>query len=94
MKSLDVQYLSDNILNRVLEIVNIRTDERIECVGGIRGLRELEKRCNEDCVAAFAMFPVNISELLTIADEGLIMPPKSTWFEPKPRSGFIVNIFD
>lgn len=94
VKSLDVQFLSDHVLTPILEIVNIRTDERIECVGGIRGIKELEKRCGEDCVGAFAMYPVCISELLTISDEGLIMPPKSTWFEPKPRSGFVVNVFE
>lgn len=72
----------------------MRTDKRIDFVGGIRGLKELEKRCQDDSVAAFAMYPVKISELLSVADAGLIMPPKSTWFEPKPRAGFIVRVFD
>lgn len=72
----------------------MRTDKRIDFVGGIRGLKELEKRCNEDSVAAFAMNPVVIDDLLKVADSGLIMPPKSTWFEPKPRAGFIVRVFD
>jgi uncharacterized protein (DUF1015 family) len=62
-------------------------------VGGIRGIAELKKRCAEDCVAAIAMYPVKISQLLAVADAAKIMPPKSTWFEPKPRSGFIVRCF-
>jgi uncharacterized protein (DUF1015 family) len=78
----------------VLGIECLRTDERIDFVGGIRGLAELVKRCNEDCVAAFAMYPVQLSELMAIADAGLIMPPKSTWFEPKPRDGFVCACFD
>jgi len=77
-----------------LGIENIRTDDRIDFVGGIRGLDELVKRCNEDCVAAFAMYPVQLAELMAIADNDMIMPPKSTWFEPKPRSGFVVRCFD
>ena len=78
----------------MLGIKDMRSDDRIDFVGGIRGLDELVKRCNEDCVAAFAMCPVQIAELFAIADAGLIMPPKSTWFEPKPRDGFISRCFD
>ncbi len=75
-------------------IKDIRGDERIDFVGGIRGLDGLTKRCNEDCVAAFALYPVQLDELMKVADAGMIMPPKSTWFEPKPRSGFVVRCFD
>jgi uncharacterized protein (DUF1015 family) len=81
------------ILAPVLGITDIRSDDRIDFVGGIRGLEELTKRCKTDCVAAFAMYPVQLKELMEIADAGLIMPPKSTWFEPKPRDGFVCRIF-
>jgi len=86
--------LTDFVLSPILGITDIRGDDRIDFIGGIRGLAELEKRCKEDCVAGFAMFPVSIEELLAVADAGMIMPPKSTWFEPKPRSGFVVRCFD
>eukprot|EP00347_Sterkiella_histriomuscorum_P011131 403373640 len=92
VKSLDVQLLNDLVLDNILGIKDVRTDKRIDFVGGIRGLKELEKRCNDDCLAAFAMYPVQINDLLTVADSGAIMPPKSTWFEPKPRAGFIVRM--
>jgi uncharacterized protein (DUF1015 family) len=94
IKMLDSQILTDHVLSPILGISDLRSDERIDFVGGIRGLGELVKRCNEDCVAAFAMYPVQLQELMDIADAGLIMPPKSTWFEPKPRDGFIVRCFD
>ena len=94
VKQLDSQLLTDLVLTPILDIHDLRSDERIDFVGGIRGLKELEKRCNEDSVAAFAMFPVTLKELMEIADAGLIMPPKSTWFEPKPRSGFVVRCFE
>ena len=94
VKSLDVQLLNDHVLDPILGIKDLRNDKRIDFVGGIRGLQELEKRCQEDCVAAFAMHPVVIDDLMTVADAGMIMPPKSTWFEPKPRSGFVVRVFD
>ncbi len=94
VKSLDVQLLNDHVLGPILGISDLRNDKRIDFVGGIRGLRELEKRCKEDCVAAFAMHPVVIDDLMSVADAGMIMPPKSTWFEPKPRSGFVVRVFD
>jgi uncharacterized protein (DUF1015 family) len=81
-------------LEPILGIKDLRNDKRIDFVGGIRGLRELQKRCNEDCIAAFAMNPVVIDDLMSVADAGMIMPPKSTWFEPKPRSGFVVRMFD
>ena len=94
IKMLDSQILTDQVLGPILGITDLRGDDRIDFVGGIRGLKELEKRCNEDCVAAFAMYPVQLKELMDIADAGLIMPPKSTWFEPKPRDGFICRCFD
>lgn len=94
VKNLDVQLLNDLVLNNILGIKDVRTDKRIDFVGGIRGLKELEKRCNDDCVAAFAMYPVQIDDLLTVADSGKIMPPKSTWFEPKPRAGFIIRTLE
>lgn len=91
---LDSQILTDHVLSPLLSISDLRSDERIDFVGGIRGLDELVKRCNEDCVAAFAMYPVQLQELMDIADAGLIMPPKSTWFEPKARDGFVIRCFD
>ena len=94
VKGLDVSILQDNLLGPVLGIEDPRTDKRIDFVGGIRGLGELEKRCNEDCVLAFSMFPTSISELLSVADAGLLMPPKSTWFEPKLRSGMFIHSLD
>jgi uncharacterized protein (DUF1015 family) len=75
-----------------LNIVDLRTDKRIEFVGGLRGLEELERRVNSgEMQVAFAMFPVTMKQLIDIADNGLIMPPKVTWFEPKLRSGIIVH---
>ena len=94
IKQLDSQLLTDLVLSPFLDITDLRCDERIDFVGGIRGLEELVKRCNEDCVAAFAMYPVQLQELMDIADAGLIMPPKSTWFEPKPRDGLVTRCFD
>ena len=70
-----------------------KKDKRIDFVGGIRGLTELEKRCAADMAVAFSLFPVTIEDLIRVADEGLIMPPKSTWFEPKLRSGLFVHKF-
>lgn len=92
--NLDSQILTDLVLRPVFDISDIRTSTRIDFVGGIRGLHELERRCHEDCQAAIALFPVSMQEIVSIADSGAIMPPKSTWFEPKPRSGSVVRIFD
>ena len=89
--SLDVSLLQDNILDPVLGIKDPRTDSRIDFVGGIRGLKELEKRCHEDMTLAFSMYPTSMDELMRIADAGQIMPPKSTWFEPKLLSGLFVH---
>ena len=90
---IDSHLLTKVVLSPMLEIHDIKKDPRIDFVGGMRGHKELEKRCNEDCVAAFAMHPVEIDELIKVADANEIMPPKSTWFEPKPRSGFVVRRF-
>lgn len=88
---LDVSLLQRLVLDPVLGILDPRTDERIDFIGGIRGLRELERRCQEDCAVAFAMYPTSIAELFDVADAGLLMPPKSTWFEPKLRSGLFIH---
>ena len=91
---LDAQMLSELVLDPILGIKDLKRDQRIDFVGGIRGLKELERRCSNDCVAAFALYPITIKEIMDVADAGLIMPPKSTWFEPKPRSGFVVRVFE
>ena len=88
---LDVAVLQDNLLAPVLGIGDPKTDKRIDFVGGIRGLSELEKRCSEDCVVAFSMYATSIAELFAVADAGKLMPPKSTWFEPKLRSGLFIH---
>ena len=94
VKGLDVSVLQDGLLGPVLGIGDPRTDKRIDFVGGIRGLKELEKRCSEDMTVAFSMFPTSIEELFNVADKGLLMPPKSTWFEPKLRSGLFLHKID
>ncbi|MDR2131867.1 MAG: DUF1015 family protein [Clostridiales Family XIII bacterium] len=89
--ALDVSILQDGLLRPVLGIEEPRTDERIDFVGGIRGLAELERRVRTDMAVAFSLCPVSVAELLAVADGGLIMPPKSTWFEPKLGSGLFVH---
>jgi uncharacterized protein (DUF1015 family) len=89
--SLDVAILQDNLLAPLLGIADPRRDQRIDFVGGIRGTAELERRCAAGWAAAFALYPTSISQLMAVADAGLVMPPKSTWFEPKLRSGLIVR---
>ena len=92
VRGLDVSILQDNVLIPILGIGDIRTDKRIDFVGGIRGLGELEKRVDSgEMKVAFAMYPTSIEQLMTIADENKIMPPKSTWFEPKLRSGLFIH---
>mgnify|MGYP002672857320 CR=1 FL=1 len=91
VKGLDVSILQDRILGPILGIGDPRTDKRIDFVGGIRGLSELERRVSEDMTLAFSMYPTSIKELLSVADAGLLMPPKSTWFEPKLRSGLFLH---
>jgi len=89
---LDVTILSEQILAPLLNIKDLRTDKRIEFVGGLRGLGELEKRVNSgEMRAAFALYPVTMKQLIDIADSGNIMPPKTTWFEPKLRSGLVLH---
>ncbi|MCD8300284.1 MAG: DUF1015 domain-containing protein [Clostridiales bacterium] len=88
---LDVSLLQNLLLNPVLGIEDPKTDPRIGFVGGIRGMDELERRCHTDSAVAFAMYPTSIAELFAVADAGLLMPPKSTWFEPKLRSGLFIH---
>jgi uncharacterized protein (DUF1015 family) len=94
VKSLDVSILQDSLLQPILGIQDPRTDTRIDFVGGIRGMEELEKRVNEGAAVAFAMFPTSLVELMAVSDAGQIMPPKSTWFEPKLRSGLLVRVYE
>jgi len=94
VSTLDTEILTNYVLRPIFGISDLRTDERIDFVGGIRGLEELERRCQADCVCAFALHPVQVSEVMTIADATMLMPPKSTWFEPKPRSGMVVRLFE
>ena len=89
--SLDVSILQKNLLEPVLNLFDIRTNDRIDFIGGIRGTKELEKRCNEDMRVAFALYPTSIGQLMSVADSGEVMPPKSTWFEPKLRSGMVTR---
>ncbi len=89
---LDVTILSEKILSPILNIKDLRTDKRIDFVGGMRGLEELEKRVNSgEMKVAFALYPVSMKQLMDIADNNLIMPPKVTWFEPKLRSGLVLH---
>ena len=94
VRSLDVAILQENLLAPVLGIADPRTDKRVDFVGGIRGLAELEKRVGQGWAAAFALFPTSLDQLMSVADAGLVMPPKSTWFEPKLRSGLLVRTLD
>jgi uncharacterized protein (DUF1015 family) len=91
VNGLDVAILQDYLLRPVFGIDDPRADKRIDFVGGIRGLPELEKRVATDMAAAFSMYPTSVGELLAVADAGLLMPPKSTWFEPKLRSGLFIH---
>lgn len=94
VEGLDVAFLQREVLAPILGIGDPRTDSRIDFVGGIRGLSELKRRCETDMAAAFAMYPTSIEELFAVADAGLLMPPKSTWFEPKLRSGLFIHRID
>ena len=95
VKSLDVSILQDNLLEPVLGIVDQRLDSRIDFVGGIRGLEELEKRVDSgDWALAIALYPTSVESLMAIADADEVMPPKSTWFEPKLKSGLVVHVLD
>ena len=92
--SLDAAVLQENLLAPVLGILDPRTDKRIDFVGGIRGLGELEKRVSQGWAVAFALFPASLDQLMAVADAGLVMPPKSTWFEPKLKDGLVVHMID
>ncbi len=90
--SLDVSILQDRLLDPILGIKDVRTDKRIDFVGGMRGTKELEKLVDEGKAAvAFSLFPTTIEDLLRVSDAGEIMPPKSTWFEPKLRDGLLIH---
>jgi uncharacterized protein (DUF1015 family) len=91
VERLDCAILQNNLLSPILGIEDPRSDKRIDFAGGIRGLDYLEKRCNEDMKLAIAMFPTSLDELMSVADSGAVMPPKSTWFEPKLRSGLLIH---
>ena len=91
VEGLDVSVLQNNVLKPILGIDDPRVDKRIDFVGGIRGLSELERRAESDMKVAFSMYPTTISQLFDVADAGLLMPPKSTWFEPKLRSGIFIH---
>lgn len=91
IEGLDVSILQNFLLAPVLGIGDPRSDKRIDFVGGVRGLKELERRVKEDMTVAFSMFPTSLDDLMAVADAGKVMPPKSTWFEPKPRSGLFIH---
>ena len=92
--ALDCAILQNNLLQPILGIEDPRSDTRIDFVGGIRGTAELERRCREGWAVAFALYPTSIQQLMSVADAGKVMPPKSTWFEPKLRSGLMVRPLD
>ena len=90
--SLDVALLQDRLLDPILGIKDVRTDKRIDFVGGLRGTKELERLVDEGKAAvAFSLYPTNVEDLLRVSDAGEIMPPKSTWFEPKLRDGLLIH---
>jgi len=91
VKGLDVSLLQDNLLQPILAIEDPKVDDRIDFIGGIRGLEELERRVDTDCKVAFSMYPTSIGELFDVANADKLMPPKSTWFEPKLRSGLFIH---
>ncbi len=93
IRSLDVQMLQEQLLEPILGIGDIRTDSRIDFVGGARGTRELEHLVDSGKAAvAFSLFPVDVADLMAVSDAGGIMPPKSTWFEPKLRDGLLIHL--
>ena len=94
VEGLEASILQKYLLTPILDIDDPRTNKRIDFVGGIRGMVELERRCDIDCQVAFALPPVSIEQLLSVADSGQVMPPKSTWFEPKLRSGMVVRMLE
>ena len=94
VRGLDVSILQENLLNPILGIDDPRTNTRIDFVGGIRGMDELERRVKEGYAVAFAVYPTSLTQLMSVADAGEVMPPKSTWFEPKLRSGLLVRMYE
>ena len=94
IQRLDVSILQDNLLSPVLGICDPRTDSRIDFIGGIRGMDELERRVKQGYAVAFALYPASLDQLIDVADAGHVMPPKSTWFEPKLRSGLLVRLYE
>lgn len=91
VECLDVSILQKYVLHDIFDIEDPKTDKRIDFIGGIRGLEELERRVHSDCKIAFSMYPTSIEELFAVADAGRLMPPKSTWFEPKLQSGLFIH---
>ena len=91
INQLDVAILQNNVLTPILGIEDVRTSDRIDFIGGIRGIKELEKRVNSDMKIAFSMYPTEVHDIMEVADIGEVMPPKSTWFEPKLRSGLFIH---
>jgi uncharacterized protein (DUF1015 family) len=89
--SLDVAILQNNVLTPILGIEDVRTSDRIDFIGGIRGLKELERRVHKDMKIAFSMYATEVHDIMDVADIGEVMPPKSTWFEPKLRSGLFIH---
>src|SRR4030095_13402988 len=93
IRSLDAALLEERVLGPILGVGDIRTDKRVDFVGGIRGIGELERRVDSGEMAlAFSLYPVSIQQLFDIADSGKVMPPKSTWFEPKLRDGLLTHL--
>jgi uncharacterized protein (DUF1015 family) len=95
VKRLDVSLLQDSLMTPLLGIGDPRRDKRIDFVGGIRGLKELERRVDSgDMACAFSLFPTSIADMMAVADAGQVMPPKSTWFEPKLADGLVSHLLD
>ncbi|WP_257311323.1 DUF1015 domain-containing protein [Geothrix fuzhouensis] len=94
VRGLDVSILQENLLDPILGIDDPRTNTRIDFVGGIRGMDELERRVKEGYAVAFSVYPTSLTQLMSVADAGEVMPPKSTWFEPKLRSGLLVRMYE
>ena len=93
--SIDAAILQNNVLTKILNIDDPRTNDRVDFVGGIRGMKELEKRVDSgEMAAAFSVYPVSIQQLIAVANSGNVMPPKCTWFEPKLRSGVVAHYLD
>ena len=91
--ALDVSVLQDNLLAPILKIADVRTDKRIDFVGGARGTGELERHVDSGTFAvAFSLYPVSVADLMAVSDADAIMPPKSTWFEPKLRDGLLIHV--